>query len=790
MKGTGIPNGRGVRALIGLSVFCWACAGASGLAQDAAPAERAGPELIKNGSFDEAGDGTKCPFAQWVGRSGQNGAYTFELVLGKTGKAAKVAGTKAGRGDIHTLASFSAQAGATLRVKFWARTENLKGGAFANLEGDPDDNGWHKINIDASKDWKLYEARVVVPKGAKGEDPPKLSLWIYHFGTGDLFIDEVSACVVTPDEAAAARRELEMVGNWARAMFPDAEVGTMSENLKLDLLSKNPSPKPEDVARIRASFLSGIAEREKTGGDFVVGVASSLTQVFLDEPYRGDFAPALKLSLARNEREGAQLVVVSLGKALKEVSVSLAGDLSGPGGAKLPASQVKLNLVGYVDTSKGKRPYQSQKLGWWPDPLLPNAKFEVKPGECQPVLVTVEASEATAPGTYKGELSVACATGKTTLPIEVNVRPFTLPIKGHCAALSLAFEPALIAKFYGGDEGEKIAERFALAAARNRLPPGTLLNGWAWKTPKVPKAGDGYDFAKLDRWIGVLKPYLTRFPLAQVPRFRKFGGGDYDERFKTEFAALIKAYAAHAKEQGIFDAAVLYNIDEASDHPKLREWDACKEMYALSKKAAPGLPVMQCLNEYKGVQALAGHADIWDLYFGQFEQAGGPERLKAGNEITLAVCIWPSEHPNLFVEYPLLDARVMPWICFRTGAKGFEYWDLFQSWNENLENKAWWTSGDGTRTAWKLEKPHGDGLLMYPGPQGEPLSSLRFESLRDGLEDFEYLTLLTERAAKDPGAAALLKEAREVLVTGVTSYDRDPRKMLDLRERIGAALSK
>ena len=210
-------------------------------------------------------------------------------------------------------------------------------------------------------------------------------------------------------------------------------------------------------------------------------------------------------------------------------------------------------------------------------------------------------------------------------------------------------------------------------------------------------------------------------------------------------------------------------------------------MYTLSKTAAPDLPVMQCLNEFKGVKALTGYADIWDLYFGQYEQAGGPERLKAGDEITLAVCVWPSERPNVFVEYPLLDARMMPWICYREGAKGFEYWDLYQTWDANTGNPGWWKSGNGTRTTWKLVKNHGDGLLLYPGPEGTPLSSLRLESLRDGLEDYDYLALLEKQGG--PKAEALLKEAREKLVTGVTSYETDPAKLLDLRGRIAEALS-
>jgi len=51
---------------------------------------------------------------------------------------------------------------------------------------------------------------------------------------------------------------------------------------------------------------------------------------------------------------------------------------------------------------------------------------------------------------------------------------------------------------------------------------------------------------------------------------------------------------------------------------------------------------------------------------------------------------------------------------------------------------------------------NGDGNLIYPGPES-PLSSIRLENIRDGLEDYEYLRLLgekVERVSKLPATAA------------------------------------
>ena len=49
----------------------------------------------------------------------------------------------------------------------------------------------------------------------------------------------------------------------------------------------------------------------------------------------------------------------------------------------------------------------------------------------------------------------------------------------------------------------------------------------------------------------------------------------------------------------------------------------------------------------------------------------------------------------------------------------------------------------------------GEAMLILPGPEGM-LSTLHFDSLRDGLEDFEYYHLLSElvQAAEKKGVDA------------------------------------
>ncbi|HVJ45628.1 MAG TPA: hypothetical protein VM511_04520, partial [Luteolibacter sp.] len=270
------------------SLLIAAACSAHVLAQD----EISGPEKLTNGTFDESGQGDEVPFSGWAGRASQGGEYKFELAEGKVGKAAKISGTKAGRAHLCYHGGFPAKAGEVLRVRFWAKTENLRGGIFANLEGEPNTNGWHKINIGSSADWQQYETRVTVPKGANGQEEPKIGLWFYHFGTGDFYLDEVSATIVTPDDAGRAKRELEEVRAWGNAFATEGGVKAAIDQLVSRASGDVTLAK---VREIRTKVYETIGRQQGSEGEFAVGTATGLAHVFLDEDYHGGFAKSLNI---------------------------------------------------------------------------------------------------------------------------------------------------------------------------------------------------------------------------------------------------------------------------------------------------------------------------------------------------------------------------------------------------------------------------------------------------------------------------------------------------------------
>lgn len=95
---------------------------------------------------------------------------------------------------------------------------------------------------------------------------------------------------------------------------------------------------------------------------------------------------------------------------------------------------------------------------------------------------------------------------------------------------------------------------------------------------------------------------------------------------------------------------------------------------------------------------------------------------------------------------------------------------------------------------------NGDGQLVYPRPNGKLFSSIRFECMRDGIEDCECFYMLNElarKAAKDPKTdPALLSKARKLLtvsddvVKSLTEYTQDPNALLKYRQAVAQTIER
>lgn len=545
-----------------------------------------------------------------------------------------------------------------------------------------------------------------------------------------------------------------------------------------------------DVAQTQKA----VAETGKEQG-YLVQISSAMTKVFREQPPAGQPAGVAAIRSARNEYESFQLLLVAGTEALANVRVR-ASDLRRADGEAIDNDHIEIRRVGYVNV-KSPTP-GGGAAGWWPDPLFPNVPFAVEPSTVQPLFLTVYTPYDAEPGDYTGSVTIE-PEGRpaTEVPVRLHVYGFVLPRERHLktpmAACTLldnyvsGFDDFYPPEKYPRDE---LLPRFYAFIQDHRIDVSRV--GWRHLKIERPEGGEvKLDFSEADPYIELCMgrglQCLDVFSSAGAP----YGGAE------------VRQWSEYLKQKGWHGKAFAYALDEPPP-------DALGEVANRAKaiqEADPAIPRM-CTTPPNEV--LEGLINVWCPLSPHITPEFVAERHAKGDQIWSYVCIGPKKPPaNFFIDYPGTDPRVLFWWAYKCGLDGFLYYamDTWQIYGKNhpatvpdfaaaAEGKAWGlphfnplTWGDG----------NGDGLLMYPGPDG-PWSSLRLEIIRDGIEDYEYLATLRDRQSDlkelDAGNAYTVLRSRiervlavsDGICANVNEYTDDPQRILDARQEAADVL--
>jgi hypothetical protein len=184
------------------------------------------------------------------------------------------------------------------------------------------------------------------------------------------------------------------------------------------------------------------------------------------------------------------------------------------------------------------------------------------------------------------------------------------------------------------------------------------------------------------------------------------------------------------------------------------------------------------------------------------------QRAKVGQQALwwYTCCAPVAPYANRFVALPLLATRMLSWQAFTFGIGGYLHWG-YNYWHRAMQHESGWPGvsvyADGTLVNPYREHaacwPVGDAAIVYPHPRWwedhGPISSLRYEAHRAGLQDYEMLRML-QAVAERPKTPAIGAQARKLLarvrgpVAGsLTEFTRDSALLLRLRRAIGACLA-
>jgi len=282
-------------------------------------------------------------------------------------------------------------------------------------------------------------------------------------------------------------------------------------------------------------------------------------------------------------------------------------------------------------------------------------------------------------------------------------------------------------------------------------------------------------------------------------------------RFQPGYAQLHKRVCGqmveHLRQKGWLHKAYSYWFDEPSED----QYEYVKRGMGLLAANCPGLT--RLLTEQPESE-LVGSVDLWVPVLSRYKPADAFERQAAGDQMWWYVCCGPrSPYPNNFIDHPAITHRIRFWMQEKYGVTGSLYWATTYWRGKDRKPRNPWADGMSTNPRgghWG----NGDGMLLYPACReasptpvlAGPVVSLRWELLREGLEDREYFWTLRQelrRARKRvPGlegkaqAAArfAISQAERALgapdrlAATLTKYQSDPQVLLQERHRIAQAI--
>ena len=561
-------------------------------------------------------------------------------------------------------------------------------------------------------------------------------------------------------------------------VFKDADTGAVVADAK-------PWPYLSDVAGAR---LPG-------GGAVAVWSERPERKVFQGRPLPAATDDALSFALAGNEAEAMQFVVTP-SVDVERLRVS----------AKVEGLEVSVKRVGYVfidvlSDSMGAR-------GWWPDPLLPQQPggVAVRAHVNQPFWVKVRTPKGAAKGVRRGALTVTYrrrGAGKDerfTVPVSVRVFGFSLPDTPACES-AFGLNWLRVFEYHRVTNREDriaVADRYRELFGDHRLSPYMALpmgvstgGGERWHDRGNPdKVRVDFDWAPVD---AELDRVFRSYHFASFKTWvHGLGGGDntgfsrrklmgYAEG-SPQYERLVKSYARqlqdHYEEKGWLGKAYAYVYDEPlpPHYPYLME--SCR----ILKESAPKIRRMVTIGPKK---ELLGGPNLWCPITAHYEpddEAWKAARA-AGDQFWWYIT-FSSREPlvNEHIEHSGIDSRLWLWQTWGENFTGILMWET-----------AFWKGNPFTcetpRNANGIVRSSAEGFYIYPPEEcfstggkvmAPPVDSIRFDLLREGIEDYDYFALLRKADPSSP----LLKVPASVY-RSLREYSTDPSHMM--RHRLAIA---
>jgi hypothetical protein len=397
------------------------------------------------------------------------------------------------------------------------------------------------------------------------------------------------------------------------------------------------------------------------------------------------------------------------------------------------------------------------------------------------------------------------------------------PLPSGASSLKLSLFPAF-RDSAGTTKGTAWFDDIVLQAGSG-APAGNLLPGGDFEMP-LEAMKVSVDFAEFDRGARRVLDELG-FNAYDLPLEGLGTGSFYSRReglfcgFRQgtpEYDRLLSQYLKqvedHLAGHGWLGREYIYWFDE----PDPRDYPFVREGMLNIRKNAPRLT--RFITEHRPGPEIMDVSEIGCTIFHRVDPKAVAALAPKGREFWSYLCTAPqSPWVSLFIDHPAVNMRMWLWMTYKWGLKGIlvwraDYWNSPTLFPEGILQNPWqdpmsYTVGYGLPYGQVSHWGNGDGRFLYPPNRDPgkdktkylcgPVDSIRWEILREGIEDYEYFVLLEAAVKKAQGDRKLRTEAAEAaklldfpatLFTTGQDYTKDPLELLRLRAKVAEAIER
>ncbi|MEY8323415.1 DUF4091 domain-containing protein [Lachnospiraceae bacterium 54-11] len=505
-------------------------------------------------------------------------------------------------------------------------------------------------------------------------------------------------------------------------------------------------------------------------------------------------------------------------------------------GAPAPTELYKVELLpsdfpSWEDAAEDEN-YLTHEPGLFPDLLMPLEDGIIRPipRQYRSVWISFPVTEETLPGTYEVAIEARpeavgisgngaqqeteaddCAE-RTVLSFFLRVGNVKMDkqklihtewFHGDCLAAYYHVEPLSEAHW-------AIMERFIRQAGRRHgvnmlltpvfTPPLDTEVGGERPTVQLvgitgTKGKYSFDFSALARWTAICREngieYLeiahlfTQWGARATPKIiacidgenRRIFGWDVpadSPKYREFLEHFLPALQAELQKLGYDREHVYFHI---SDEPS----EENKSSYLAAKKQAAdllsGYPVIDALSSFSLYQTgIVEHPAASNDHIQSFIDAQVPDLW------VYYCCAQGIDVPNRFYAMPSARNRIMGVLMYLYQIKGFLHWGYnfyFTQYSRKPADPYRMTHSD-------YAFPSGDAYLVYPGEDGEPLTSIRAEVQNEALADIRILNTLEKWKGRGEAEKIIYGEETEPFT--FKKYPHSAEYLLSLREKLFDAI--